>query len=51
MKYERINRSSQIDISVNTIVEYTAVLQSDRTSAGNRAVAYTNRGMAEQFMI
>lgn len=24
----------------------TAVLQSDRTSAGNRAVAYTNRGIA-----
>ena len=40
-----LNKGKEFSLDVQ-ISGCTAVLQSDRTSAGNRAVAYTNRGMA-----
>ena len=40
-----LNRGKEFSLDVR-IGGCTAVLQSDRTSAGNRAVAFTNRGIA-----
>ena len=40
-----LNRGKEFSLDVQ-IGGCTAVLQSDRTSAGNRAVAFTNRGIA-----